>query len=729
MSLGMNLLLVLFCCVAAANALKVPYAATASLSLTRNHVVTRQASLPLKSIAADLAIETDSSTASEDNKTLIPLKLIIAGAPAAGKGTQCENIKDAFDVVHLSTGDMLRAAVKEGSDLGIKAKEFMDNGQLVPDELITNVVCERLKQEDCMKKGWLLDGFPRTLSQAEALKDAGMNPDCFLLLNVPQEVLVERVTGRRTDPESGKIYHMTFSPPPADDESLLKRLVQRSDDTEEKIVVRYQEFLTHVGSVRGCYEDVCVEVDGSQTPADVKEVISSALSATKAAKEKEVLLKAEKNKQATSLVMGLYALYTTDRLLAAGFMKAGITFPSPLIGMVALFSGLSTLSDYKPELAEKVNKFLTPASAFLKLWLSCLLVPPVVVAPLKVAIFKANGTKFLAIVGLGFLFSLICTGFIADGGKVSFKSAITESDEILADTEQETSHAQKASPAISLPSLPPFTGPAKATLASLVVCVASTMMAFEKASGLSQRVFGTALTVTSYLFAVQQTPATLKLLLHPVMLSGAMICGGYAALATLTGQALAPVLNSYFGGGHGPGDVLSRLLGTAILSFGVQLYQYKDLLLNNKVRFLSSTLFTAVTGILTSAAGARFLGVVGSASQASILTRCITTPLAIAAGRVTMSDATCTSALSLLTGIIGASFGEKILKKLKIEDPLSQGIAVGGASHSLGASSLVDNPVKFSAAIVSMCLTGFWTVAMLGYTPFRAAVLAFAAGA
>ena len=397
--------------------------------------------------------------------------------------------------------------------------------------------------------------------------------------------------------------------------------------------------------------------------------------------------------------------------------------------MVALFTSLCTLADYNPELAEKVNTFLTPASAFLKLWLSCLLVPPVVVAPLKMALFRANGIKFLSVVGLGFLFSLIATAFTADGGKETFKSQSQESDEICADIECETSPSQSnTGPVMPVPKLPSFTGPAMVTVASLVVCVASTMMAFEKAASISQRVFGTALTVASYLFAVQCTPAALKLFLQPVMVSGASIYSGYLALATLTGQTLAPVLQSYFGGGHGPGDVLSRLLGTAIISFGVQLYQYKSLLFRNKVRFLSSTLFTAVTGILTSAAGARFLGIIGAVSQASILTRCITTPLAIAAGTITGADATCTSVISLLTGIIGASFGEKILQKMKIEDPLSQGIALGGAAHSLGASALVDNPVKFSSAIVSMCLTGFWTVALLGYSPFRTMVLAFAAG-
>ena len=171
---------------------------------------------------------------------------------------------------------MLRAAVKDKTELGVKAKEHMDAGQLVPDELIINVVVERLKQPDCQSQGWLLDGFPRTRAQADALAKLGIEADAFILLDVPQEVLVERVTGRRTDPETGKIYHMTFSPP--SDPEVISRLVQRSDDTEEKIVVRYQEFCSHVDSVKECYTDRTVWVDGSISPEQVSQVIMGGLS-------------------------------------------------------------------------------------------------------------------------------------------------------------------------------------------------------------------------------------------------------------------------------------------------------------------------------------------------------------------------------------------------------------------------------------------------------------------
>mmetsp|Transcript_19530 Transcript_19530/g.30137 ORF Transcript_19530/g.30137 Transcript_19530/m.30137 type:complete len:293 (+) Transcript_19530:112-990(+) len=202
-------------------------------------------------------------------------KLIIAGAPASGKGTQCEMIKDNFGVVHLSTGDMLRAAVAAGTDIGKKAKEFMDSGKLVPDEVIIGVVKDRLNEKDCQEKGWLLDGFPRTPGQADALAQAGISADCFIFLNVPDEILVERVVGRRTDPETGKIYHMTFSPP--DDEAILARLEQRSDDTEEKVKVRLEQFHANVEAVKGFYTDISVEIDGAQSPSEVAAAVSAGI--------------------------------------------------------------------------------------------------------------------------------------------------------------------------------------------------------------------------------------------------------------------------------------------------------------------------------------------------------------------------------------------------------------------------------------------------------------------
>lgn len=131
-------------------------------------------------------------------------------------------------------------------------------------------------EPDCAKQGWLLDGFPRTPAQAKALSDAGIGADCFIFLNVPDEVLVERVVGRRTDPDTGKIYHMTFSPP--ENEEVAARLVQRSDDTEEKVKVRLEQFHANVDAVKDSYADISVMIDGNKKPDVVSEALFDAVS-------------------------------------------------------------------------------------------------------------------------------------------------------------------------------------------------------------------------------------------------------------------------------------------------------------------------------------------------------------------------------------------------------------------------------------------------------------------
>jgi adenylate kinase len=134
-----------------------------------------------------------------------------------------------------------------------------------------------LEESDCKEKGWLLDGFPRTAAQAKALEEAGVTADCFIFLNVPDEMLVERVVGRRTDPDTGKIYHMTFSPP--DDDEIRARLEQRSDDTEEKVKVRLEQFHANVEAVKDSYTDISVSIDGNQAPDVVSKAVFEAIAA------------------------------------------------------------------------------------------------------------------------------------------------------------------------------------------------------------------------------------------------------------------------------------------------------------------------------------------------------------------------------------------------------------------------------------------------------------------
>ncbi|EKX54396.1 hypothetical protein GUITHDRAFT_63360, partial [Guillardia theta CCMP2712] len=191
------------------------------------------------------------------------LNIIIAGPPASGKGTQCEMIVEKFGVVHISTGDALRAEVAKGSELGQQAKGFMESGGLVPDELIINIVKERLAEPDCQERGWLLDGFPRTGVQAEALEAAGIRPSHFILLDVPDDILVERCVGRRTDPETGKIYHLKYNPPPEDPE-VQGRLVHRADDTEEAMQKRIGAYHENVRAIMPFYSNLHVKIDGTQ---------------------------------------------------------------------------------------------------------------------------------------------------------------------------------------------------------------------------------------------------------------------------------------------------------------------------------------------------------------------------------------------------------------------------------------------------------------------------------
>jgi adenylate kinase len=170
------------------------------------------------------------------------MNLIFLGPPGAGKGTQAEAIINELKIPQISTGDIIRAAIRKETDLGKEFKSYTDAGKLVPDELVNRMVEERLAEDDC-KPGFLLDGFPRTVAQAEALdgmlEKMGRKLDHVLLLEVADEVLVERITGRRSDPETGRVYHVKFDPPPAD---IADRLIQRSDDTEEVLKQRLGEY-------------------------------------------------------------------------------------------------------------------------------------------------------------------------------------------------------------------------------------------------------------------------------------------------------------------------------------------------------------------------------------------------------------------------------------------------------------------------------------------------------
>ena len=210
------------------------------------------------------------------------MRMILFGPPGAGKGTQAERLLERYHVAHLSTGDMLRAAAKARSPLGEAAEGYMQRGELVPDQLVCDLVVERLAQPDCAH-GFMLDGFPRTVAQARALQltlgKAGIALDLVLVLEVPDRLIVERITGRRSDPATGAIYHLKFNPPPPE---VAQRLVQRADDTEAACRTRLAKYHAETTPVLPFYEGLGIvrRVDGVGTPDEVTARVTATLGQT-----------------------------------------------------------------------------------------------------------------------------------------------------------------------------------------------------------------------------------------------------------------------------------------------------------------------------------------------------------------------------------------------------------------------------------------------------------------
>ena len=173
------------------------------------------------------------------------MRLILLGPPGAGKGTQATFVKEAFGIPQISTGDMLRAAVRAGTALGLEARKFMDAGALVPDAVIIGLVKDRIREPDCAR-GFLFDGFPRTIAQAEAMKEAGVDLDYVVEIDVEDAEIVRRLSGRRVHPASGRSYHVMFNPPKVagKDDVTGEDLIQRDDDREETVLKRLQVYHT-----------------------------------------------------------------------------------------------------------------------------------------------------------------------------------------------------------------------------------------------------------------------------------------------------------------------------------------------------------------------------------------------------------------------------------------------------------------------------------------------------
>ncbi len=210
------------------------------------------------------------------------MRLILLGPPGAGKGTQARFICERYDIPQISTGDMLRAAVAAGTELGNRAKAVMDAGELVSDDIIIGLVKERITEPDCAS-GFLFDGFPRTLAQAEAMRDAGVDIDAVVEIAVPDDDIVQRLSGRRSHPGSGRVYHVTFNPPEDEgvDDVTGEPLVHRDDDREETIRNRLANYHAQTEVLTSFYDDLetkggagaprLIKVDGTQSIDGVRD--------------------------------------------------------------------------------------------------------------------------------------------------------------------------------------------------------------------------------------------------------------------------------------------------------------------------------------------------------------------------------------------------------------------------------------------------------------------------
>ncbi len=208
------------------------------------------------------------------------MKLILLGAPGAGKGTQAEKIVDKYGIPAISTGNILRAAVKDSTQLGLKAKSYMDAGQLVPDEIIVGIIKDRLKDDDC-KKGFILDGFPRTIPQAQALEDMGVEIDKVLDIEVSDDAITKRMSGRRVCSKCANSYHLEYKKPKVDGvcDACGGELIQRKDDAPETVQARLAEYHEMTEPLKDFYKKLgkLVIVEGQEEVADTTALVFAAL--------------------------------------------------------------------------------------------------------------------------------------------------------------------------------------------------------------------------------------------------------------------------------------------------------------------------------------------------------------------------------------------------------------------------------------------------------------------
>jgi putative effector of murein hydrolase len=411
--------------------------------------------------------------------------------------------------------------------------------------------------------------------------------------------------------------------------------------------------------------------------------------------------------QSTTVLNGMVSLILIDKGIAFLFKSKRWAFPSALAAMIGIFLGLCDLRKYAPKLTDKIADGFSPSVSFIKAWLPLFFVPPLVVLPLKMYLLKGVGFQMVGAIISGAFLSLLSAGLIADiSGKVFSKPENLISPEPI-----------KLTP---VPALPSVYVPAVATAGLLLLSKVLPTAVPTVLPSVIQTAYGATASITGYI-AGTMLPTNMKKIAHPVLTCAVITIALLSLFGICNGIVPAAVLTSYFGANSfpGAGNIISSMLGPAIISFGIQLYQYRIMLRDNAPRVLSTTLFSAGFGLTSSAILAKVFKLAPAETALSLLTRCITTPLALAGSMLTGADPSLTAFVVVVTGVLGASLGESFLELIGIKDPISVGLSMGASAHGLGTAAVSYDPVKFAAAVVSMTLTGLWTVVFLSLKPLK----------
>jgi putative effector of murein hydrolase/putative effector of murein hydrolase LrgA (UPF0299 family) len=408
------------------------------------------------------------------------------------------------------------------------------------------------------------------------------------------------------------------------------------------------------------------------------------------------------------IITGVATLYLAEFYMKNVFKSKSINFPVPLFLMTTFFLGLIGIDSLSSKSSESVVKFFLPSLAFIKTMLPIFFVPPLVVLPLKYHLISGKLAPLLTFILLGMISSLLSSAYLSETLKNIFKSKPWKkqygSTRRYVGDSSDTNSATIKQASFELPE-------PSAPLAIMILSVLLNKFGSQSLKLFSMKSFGISSTLFSFLFSKKVIPKSLSNIFHPIILCAILTGLLQQGFGLLSGLTTRSVLLNYFSPVLlGPGNILSSMLGPAVISFGLQLYIYRNMLFTNSIRVMFTTIFSALFGLFSSAGIARMIGFNTLESALSPLTRCITTPLALAGAKLTGADPSLTAFIVVLTGIFGATFSDNILSKSKINDPISVGLSVGASSHGIGCSTLVHDDVKFASSVVSMSLTGLWTV-------------------